>query len=187
MGINQFYKTFNVIIYLAVMNFFFTQGVYSEVISGNTKIVKYENRSITERHPSDSLYMYSVADLKEKIAEIKKVKVPFDEVTNTTEPKWNDYLLFNKENKEHAQLIKSYFSGNEKGLSPGKFIISCSYMLNDDGSTICKQINTTESLFDMYSPKEILDIFDKIGTYKYKTPVVSSPDKGYYIVSLLIR
>ena len=187
MGINQFYKTFNVIIYLAVMNIFFTQGVYSEVISGNTKIVKYENRSITERHPSDSLYMYSVADLKEKIAEIKMVKVPFDEVTNTTEPKWNDYLLFNKENKEHAQLIKSYFSGNEKGLSPGKFIISCSYMLNDDGSTICKQINTTESLFDMYSPKEILDIFDKIGTYKYKTPVVSSPDKGYYIVSLLIR
>ena len=46
---------------------------------------------------------------------------------------------------------------------------------------------TENSLFDMYSPKEILDIFDKIGAYKYKIPVVSSPDKGYYIVSLLIR
>ena len=187
MKINQFYKFFNVTIYLVVMNFFFLHGVYAEDTSNRTKVVKYSGRSITERHPYDSLYMYSIADLKEKIADIKKAKMPFDEVTNTTEPKWNDYLLFNKENKEHAQLIKSYFSGNKKGLSPGKFIISCSYLLNDDGSTICKQINTTESLFDMYSPKEILDIFDKIGTYKYKTPVVSSPDKGYYELSLIIR
>jgi hypothetical protein len=187
MRINQSYKIFNVVIYLAVMNFFFIQGVYSEVISGNTKIVKYENRSITERHPSDSLYMYSVADLKEKITEIEKVKMPFNEVTNTTDPRWNDFLLFNKECKEYIQLVKSYFLKNEKGLSPTEIVSSFNSLLNDDGSTICKRIKTKVSLFDMYSPKEILDIFDKIGTYKYKTPVVSSPDKGYYELPLIIR
>lgn|SRR5574344_492135 len=187
MKINQFYKTFNVIINLVVMNFFFIQGVYSEVISGNTKTVKYESRSIIEKHPSDSLYMYSVADLKEKIAKIKKVKMPFDYSTNSSYPMWNDYLLFNKECNEYVQLIKNYFSKYEKELLPRKSLIFCSYLLNDDGSTICKEITTKVSLFDMYSPKEILDIFDKIGTYKYKTPVVSSPDKGYYELSLIIR
>ena len=50
MKINQFYKTFNVIIYLVVMNFLFIQGVYSEVISDNTRIVKCEGRNIIEIH-----------------------------------------------------------------------------------------------------------------------------------------
>ena len=184
---NQFHKILNVIIYLVVMNFFFIQEVFAGDISNDTKVVEYSGRSITERHPSDSLYMYSVADLKEKIAEIKKVKVPFDYSTNSAYPMWNDYSLFDKECNEYVQLIKNYFSKYEKELLPRKSLIFCSYLLNDDGSTICKEITTKISLFDMYSPKEILDIFDKIGTYKYKTPVVSSPDKGYYELSLIIR
>lgn len=77
MKINQFYKIFNVIIYLVVMNFFFLQGVYAEDISNRTKVVKYSGRSITERHPYTNFYTYSVADLNEKIAEIKKTKIAF--------------------------------------------------------------------------------------------------------------
>ena len=187
MKINQFYKTFIVIINLVVMNFFFIQGVYSEDISENTKFVKYQGRSLVERHYNDSSYMYFVADLSKKISDVMKVKMPFDYSTNSAYPMWNDYFLHDKECNEQVQLIKSCFSENKKGLSPEKLVISCSCLLNDDGSTICKQINTKASLLDMYSPKELLDIFDKIGTYKYKTPVVSSPDKGYYIIYLLVR
>ena len=172
------------------MNFFFIQGVYSKIISDETKIVKYMNRSIIERHcvsTDNNLYIYSVADLNEKIEKIKKTKMPFDYYTNSAYPKWNDYLLFNKECKEYTQLVKSYFSKNKKGISPTEILLSFYVLLNDDGITICKQINSEVDLFNIFSTKEILDIFDKIGTYKYKTPVVSSPSKGYCELPLMIR
>ena len=190
MKINQFYKTFIVIINLVVMNFFFIQGVYAEDISSDTMVVKYSGRSITERHyvtTDNNLYIYSVADLNEKIEKIKKAKMPFDYCANSAYPKWNDYLLFNKECKEYVQLVRSYFSKNKKGISPTEILLSFYVMLNDDGSTICKQINSEVNLFDMFSTKEILDIFDKIGTYKFTTPVVSSPSKGYCVLPLMIR
>mgnify|MGYP003451517602 FL=1 len=66
--------------------------------------------------------------------------MPFNEVTNTTDPRWNDLLLFNKECKEYIQLVKSYFLKNEKGLSPTEIVSSFNSLLNDDGSTICKTL-----------------------------------------------
>jgi len=187
---NQFCKMINMTICIVVMNFFFIQGVYSKVISDETIIVKYMDRNIIERHyvtTDNNLYIYSVADLNEKIEKIKKAKMPFDYCTNSAYPKWNDYLLFNKECKEYVQLVRSYFSKNKKGISPTEILLSFYVMLNDDGSTICKQINSEVNLFDMFSTKEILDIFDKIGTYKFTTPVVSSPSKGYCVLPLMIR
>ncbi len=169
------------------MNFFFIQGVYAEDISSDTIVVKYSGRSITERHPYTNLYTYSVADLNEKIAEIKKIKMPFIFYTNSSYPMWYNYQYFNKEVKKYTQLVKSYISNNKKGLLPQNIVFSCNFLINDDGCTICKQINAKVSLFDVFSAKEILDLFDKIGTYKFATPVVSSPGIGYCELSLIIR
>ena len=172
------------------MNFFFIQGVYSKVISDETKIVKYMNRSIIERHcvsTDNNLYIYSVADLNEKIEKIKKTKMPFFYYTNSSYPMWYNYQYFNKEVKEYTQLVKSYISNNKKGLLPQNIVYSCKFFLNDDGCTICKKIIAKVSLFDVFSAKEILDLFDKIGTYKFATPVVYSPGIGYCELSLIIR
>ena len=169
------------------MNFFFIQGVYAEDISNDTMVVEYSGRSITERHPYTNFYTYSVADLNEKIEKIKKTKMPFDYYTNSSYPMWYNYQYFNKEVKEYTQLVKSYISNNKKGLLPQNIVYSCKFFLNDDGCTICKKIIAKVSLFDVFSAKEILDLFDKIGTYKFATPVVYSPGIGYCELSLIIR
>ena len=143
------------------------------------------DRVVTERHASEyGFYVYTIDKYDDKAAGIKHKKIPFDAVT--TYPVWANRQLYKQETNAFVEYCRSVFGKNKKNLTAEDMYIYIKYILVDDGSIICTRIKSDFCLFDLYTPKEISDMFDKISTYRYSTPLVLNPKEGYHEADLCI-
>lgn len=137
------------------------------------------DRIVTERHALESNFYYYTIDVYDnKALEIKLKKTPYMAIT--TYPAWTNYPLYVQETNDFVKYCRSMFGKNQKELTVEDMRIRITYILVDDGTIICTRIKADVSLFDLYTPNEISDIFHKISTYRYSTPLVLNPKEGYY-------
>lgn len=136
------------------------------------------NRVVTERYVSEyDFYVYTINEYDDKAAAIRRNKKPYDVVTTT--PAWTNYPLYRQETDKFVEYCRTVFGNNKKGLTVKDMYIYIGHILVDDGSIICTRIKSDVCLFDLYTPKEISNMFDKISAYKYSTPLVLYPEEGY--------
>ncbi|MDO4172774.1 MAG: hypothetical protein Q4E63_05335 [Prevotellaceae bacterium] len=145
------------------------------------------NRTVTERNISEySFYVYTIDVYENKAKNIKAIKKAYDEVGLATTPAWTNEPLRKQEAKKMAQFCENLFVNNKKGLTVKDMGIYIRTIIVDNGSVICTRIKSDVCLFDLYTPKEISDMFDKISTFKYSTPLVLNPKEGYYEADMCI-
>ena len=143
-----------------------------------------ENRVVTERHILEyGFYVYTINEYDNKATEIRRKKTPYDVVTKY--PAWTNYPLHRQETDKLVKYCRSVFDNNKRPTVDDMHI-SVGYILVDDGSVICTRIKSDICLFDLYTPKEISDMFDKISTFKYSTPLVLYPKEGYHEADMSI-
>ena len=139
-------------------------------------------KSHVSRFTGQTTYEYKIDDCTQKIEKIKKEKKAFGDYNGY--PQWN--LNTKEKFKEFDEYIKNSFTSNLlTGKTAKEYLKSCDYLINDNGEVICYSIRTSKSLFEIYFTYEILNIFDKINTFKFQTPIVRVPKDGigYEIVS----
>ncbi len=150
---------------------------------GNSDTREYNGRTIKERyHPKYKFYYYSVADINARTKEIEKQKTEFEIVTK--KPLWAKkekvYGIFDD---IKIQAIQS-LARNDNSNYPHEFILEFDILIDDNGDVYCTNIVSKKRLFDVYSNEELLAVFDEIGSFKFPTPVVTSPETGYQKVTL---
>ena len=143
--------------------------------SYNNRIV-IEQRTINKFTNEESWY-YSVQDITSKIENIRNTKD--DVVVITKYPMWYDQSRIREEYRNHGAFILKQFAkiGSKEKIKQS--IILIDFLLDDAGVTLCNKISSKQCLFNVYSTKELLEIFDNICTYRYTTPIFRSPKTGY--------
>ena len=167
------------IICLLLPNSLYGNEIRTEIVNG---------RTITEvfHAPSSDIqwYEYKVDNYSQQIDSIKQSKMPFS--YHTKYPVWN-YPYIHNAVQEFKKYIKNIFTDNGAVQSNEEYLQNCRYLINDTGEVFCYEIWTARSLFFIYTPAEILEIFDEISTYVFPTPVVKVPEDGvgYEILDML--
>lgn len=142
------------------------------------------DRVVTERRTQRySFYLYTIDKYDSKMSDVKSKKKPY--IAFTTVPAWTNYPLHRQETDKLVEYCRSVFDNNKRPTVDDMHI-SVGYILVDDGSVICTRIKSDVCLFDLYTPKEISDMFDKISTFKYSTPLVLYPKEGYHEADMSI-
>lgn len=150
---------------------------------GNTRTETYNGRTIKERfHPRYKFYYYSIGDISEKAGRIEQTKTEFEIATK--KPLWaakeKVYGIFDDIKIHTLQCL----ARNDNSNYPHQFIMEFDVLINDNGDVYCTNIVSKKCLFDVYSNEELLWVFDEIGKFKFPTPVVTEPEKGYQKVTL---
>ena len=122
-----------------------------------------------------TLYFYKIDRYSNMVDSIRGCKTRFGNITQY--PVWNDPHI-QQTFKNLNQYIRNCFVKDDIAPSPEYFLSSYDYLINDDGSIICYCFVSHQSLFDIYSSAEILDIIAEINKFKFATPIVRNPKES---------
>ena len=156
--------------------------VSANVQGDEIRTEKCNGQTITEKKHilknGEAVYTYNIDAFTHKIDSIKKCKKAFSDVSEF--PVWNSISLRNATGDFNKHILNC-FQNNDRNVFPNEYLNSCYYLVNDNGDVVCSKIRTSKSMFDFYSPKEILTIFKNISQFKYPTPIVRFPKdaEGY--------
>ena len=163
----------------------------SEVFADDSIIitkVAVEDRILIEKHTiredksQSDAFEYTIADLNDSISHIKNT---IERMYPYHYPHYNNYFKY-KEEIDKLQSITIYHF-----LSKGKdsFLIKshawCWIMilLRNNGDVIVTGFETLVPLLTFCTPEEVVELFDKIGAYKFTAPIapVSEYKDGYLL------
>ena len=160
---------------------------YQYCLADDIRTETVGDRVVTEYHVSKyDLYYYTINVYNEKARNIKNTKKAYDEVGLATTPAWTNDPLRRQEAKNLAQYCKDLFTNNKRRLSVKDMGIFVRTIIIDDGHVICTRIKSNVSLLNIFTTKELSDMFDKISSFRYSTPLVLSPKEGYYEADMCI-
>ena len=149
----------------------------------SSRTFKEGNRTIVEETRRNSYgdlyYQYSVTDISERINNIKKKKKEFNYNAEYTYPVYKNRQLMNAEFKKLDRLYHSCLGNNKKKLSSNDIQYDGKALIDDDGSVICYEIIAKMPLLELFTAKEILNIFDTINSFRFTTPLMKYESTGY--------
>ena len=122
-----------------------------------------------------TLYFYKIDRYTNMVDSIRRCKTRFGNITQY--PVWNDPHI-QQTFKNLNKYIRDCFVKDDIAPSPEYFLSSYDYLINDDGSIICYCFVSCQSLFDIYTSAEILDIIAEINKFKFATPIVRNPKES---------
>ena len=85
----------------------------------------------------------------------------------------------NAEFKKLDRLYHSCLGNNKKKLSSNDIQYDGKALIDDDGSVICYEIIAKMPLLELFTAKEILNIFDTINSFRFTTPLMKYESTGY--------
>ena len=159
--------------------------MFTSTITAQTssRTIKEGNRTIVEETRRSSYgntyYQYSIADISERVDNIKKKKKEFNYNAEYTYPIRNNPLLMKKEFSELDQICLNCFGKNPKKLKPKEVLCFSQALIDDDGSVICYKIIAKTPLLELFTAKELLNIFDTINSFRFTTPLMKYESTGY--------
>ena len=158
-----------------------------DVFGDETISKSYGNRTVVEhvrvnKFTGNKYWYYTVEDLILKSDSLKSIKEDVMDITKY--PLWSNPLRIRNEFRLHSKLALKCFEkvGSTNQIRQSIDVIDI--LLDDSGSSLCYKIYAKNSLFEIFTAKELLDVFDKIGTFKYTKPIFRTPDKGYTVFEL---
>lgn len=156
-----------------------------QYLCADTHTETVNGRVLTENNHSSyygTVYMYTLSDKMSLIDSIKQSKLPFG--VSTKYPAWKNPLTIRQAFKDAELHALECFTKYSKGSSPSEYVLSVEILLNDNGEIICRSIRSSVNLLGIYSAKELISIFDEVGTFRFPSPVVSHPEIGYDMFNL---
>jgi hypothetical protein len=149
----------------------------------STRTIKEGNRTIVEETRRSSYgntyYQYSIADISERVDNIKKKKKEFNYNAEYTYPIYKNQQLMKDEYKKLNSLYHTCLGNNKKKLSSNDIQYDGKALINDDGSVICYKIIAKTPLLELFTAKELLNIFDTINSFRFTTPLMKYESTGY--------
>ncbi len=83
------------------------------------------------------------------------------------------------EYKKLNSLYHTCLGNNKKKLSSNDIQYDGNALINDDGSVICYKIIAKTPLLELFTAKELLNIFDTINSFRFTTPLMKYESTGY--------
>ena len=148
----------------------------------STRTIKEGNRTIVESTKIEEgrlFCYYTVNDLSNRVNAIKQQKKEFNYDAKYTYPIRNNPLLMKKEFSELDQICLNCFGKNPKKLKPKEVLCFSQALIDDDGSVICYKIIAKTPLLELFTAKELLNIFDTINSFRFTTPLMKYESTGY--------
>ena len=163
----------------AIITIFIVMFTPTITAQTSTRTIKEGNRTIVEETRRSSYgntyYQYSIADISER----KKKKKEFNYNAEYTYPIRNNPLLMKKEFSELDQICLNCFGKNPKNLKPKEVLCFSQALIDDDGSVICYKIIAKTPLLELFTARELLNIFDTINSFRFTTPLMKYESTGY--------
>ena len=148
----------------------------------STRTIKEGNRTIVESTKIEEgrlFCYYTVNDLSNRVNAIKQQKKEFNYDAKYTYPIRKNPLLMKKEFSELDQICLNCFGKNPKKLKPKEVLCFSQALIDDDGSVICYKIIAKTPLLELFTAKELLNIFDTINSFRFTTPLMKYESTGY--------
>ncbi|SHK47427.1 hypothetical protein [Xylanibacter ruminicola] len=153
----------------------------------SSRTVKEGNRTIVEETNNNDgklFYYYTVNDISNRVNALKQRKIEFNYKAEYPYPIRNNPQLMKKEFHELDQLCLSCFSKNAKNMKPKEILCYNKALIDDDGSVICYKIIAKTPLLELFTAKELLNIFDTINSFRFTTPLMKYESTGYLEATL---
>ena len=153
----------------------------------STRTIKDGNRTIIEEKRNgkeNTYYYYTVADITERVNIIKKQKKEFNYNAKYTYPIKNNPQQLQRETNSLDSLYVSCMNQNKRNLSHNEIQYFAESLIVDDGSVICYKIRTKIPLLELFTAREILNIFDTVNSFRFTTPLMKYEKTGYLPIDL---
>ena len=160
--------------------------MFTSTITAQTssRTIKEGNRTIVEETRRSSYgntyYQYSIADISERVDNIKKKKKEFNYNAEYTYPIYKNQQLMKDEYKKLNSLYHTCLGNNKKKLSSNDIQYDGKALINDDGSVICYKIIAKTPLLELFTAKELLNIFDTINSFRFTSTGYLETMLGYF-------
>jgi len=148
----------------------------------STRTIKEGNRTIVESTKIEEgrlFCYYTVNDLSNRVNAIKQQKKEFNYNAEYTYPIYKNQQLMKDEYKKLNSLYHTCLGNNKKKLSSNDIQYDGKALINDDGSVICYKIIAKTPLLELFTAKELLNIFDTINSFRFTTPLMKYESTGY--------
>ena len=149
----------------AIITIFIVMFTPTITAQTSSRTIKEGNRTIVEETRRSSYgntyYQYSIADISERVDNIKKKKKEFNYNAEYTYPVYKNQQLMKDEYKKLNSLYHTCLGNNKKKLSSNDIQYDGKALINDDGA------------------KELLNIFDTINSFRFTTPLMKYESTGY--------
>lgn len=166
----------------------------SEVLANDSIIitkVAVEDRILIEKHTihedkslSDD-FEYTIEDLNDSISHIKNTTERMYPYHSYHYPRYNDYFKYKEEiDKLQSITIYHFLSKGKESFLTKRYALSwIMILLRNNGDVIVTGLQTLVPLLTFCTPEEVVELFDKIGAYKFTAPIapVSDYKDGYLL------
>lgn len=127
-----------------------------------------------------SLYRYSVKEFTDSIESIKKTRKSIYTKHHTIV--WRERSVWAEEVPRVRDLFCEYADTLFHIEAPWKYLYNLDFFIYDTGGIIVQGFSSKYDLIGKYDYGEkILELFEKLQTFRISTPVVAGFDKDYYI------
>lgn len=142
------------------------ENIRKDICNGRT----VTERTYTSKH--GLRYVYTVDTNITKADSIKKSKLPLS--VEVKYPTWSSKQAFD----DLQEKAIACFSNIENCASIKNDLLDFMYLIDDTGEIICLDLRTSRSLYDIYTPAEVISIFDEISQFRFPVPVTIWPSES---------
>ena len=149
------------------------------------------DKGVKEIHVNNSnyeLYVYSIDSISEKVDQEKALN-PSLLPDGQLYPNWMNRSVFNADVLNFKEYLITCFSTKKENVNynTDHRLISCKILINNEGECQLYEITSQFPLFDFYSATEIKKLFEEVSTFRFSSPIMKSPSKGYIGWSIPLR
>ncbi len=165
----------NTKLYIRVITCLIIMLSYNQVYGENIRKNVCNGRTIQEViYDSEygNRYKYTINTNITKADSIKKTKYPLS--VDVKYPTWNSKQAF----KHLQEYVITCIYNKGKCHVAKDITLDFHYLLDDTGEIISLKIRTSRSLYDFYTPAEVISIFDEINKFRFPVPVTIWPSES---------
>lgn len=147
-------------------------------VKGKTIIEKKRSRS-----DGKTLYSYSVKELLDSIETVKKTRKSV--YTKDHLIVWRNLSVKEKEIPRLGSLFYEYADSLFELGPSNEYLSNFYFFIYDTGGIIVQSFTSDKDLIGTYGyAEEIIELLEKLQTFRFSTPVLAHFDKDYYIDSV---
>lgn len=153
-----------------------------------TERTKKGIKEIHVHYSNYELYVYSVNIISEKVDREKALN-PSLLPDGQLYPDWMNRSVFNADVLCFKEHLITCFSTKKENVTynTDHRLISCKILINNEGECQLYEITSQFPLFDFYSATEIKNLFEEVSIFRFSSPIMKSPSRGYLAWSLPLR